>query len=141
MAAGGITFKTESTSNFENIFLEPEREFDEPKTGLEGTWGGAASKAGEVAASSDLDQKAGAPTWVNLQACALAAFSPPRGGVEDLGDFLLEETRASHPQGQHPVPHTARASRLGHIHVMCLPRLPPGKRRVGPKLDTFEASP
>lgn len=117
---GGITFKTESTSNFENIFLEPVRELDEPKTGLEGTWGGAASKAGEAAASSGSDQKAEAPTWVKLRACALAAFSLPRGGVEDLGDFLLEGTRASHLQGQDPAPQAAHASWLGHIHVMRL---------------------
>lgn len=38
VAAGGITFKTESTSNFGNIFLKAEREFDEPNTGLEGAW-------------------------------------------------------------------------------------------------------
>lgn len=66
VAAGGITFKTESMRNFENIFLEPERELDEPKTGLEDIWGRAACKAGEAAVSSGLDQKSEEPTWVNL---------------------------------------------------------------------------
>lgn len=100
--------------------------------------------------SCGLDKPAGAPRPPprpaaskppNLRACAVAAFSLPRGGVEGLRGCLLERTRASHPQGWDPVPHAAHDSRLGtHSCDVLAVTAPPGKRKVGPKLDTFEAS-
>lgn len=115
VTGGGIDFKTGSRWNFENILLEPEREFDvepEPKKGL-GILG--AELALRLGRQRRVPFGSEGPSQSHA-AWALGVLSPRGEGSEGLGSLALAVTRFL-------VRHTAQASKLGHR---------PGNHKVGP---------